>query len=131
MEHIFLFLLLYQKPKGEFHAGEAPEPSSEKQARVRKRKSPDSKSPHATAPKKETDSDSTVSLKFPTIIPHETKSPIRARDSQIARSLAIRKKYTMRLFNINTTQSQTEHPKFKIVTELQTYSSRIKSFNLM
>lgn len=52
------------------------------------------------APEKETDCDLTVSLKFPTVILHETKSPIKARDSQIARSLAIRKKYTIRLFNI-------------------------------
>lgn len=44
------------------------------------------------APKKETDCVLTVPLKFPSVIPHETKSPVKARDSQIARSLAMKKK---------------------------------------
>jgi hypothetical protein len=45
---------------------------------------------HMPLAKKETDFDLTVSIKFPTVILHETKSPIKAKDSQIARSLAIR-----------------------------------------
>lgn len=53
------------------------------------------------APKRETDFDLQCPY-FPSVTPHETKSPVKARNSPNARSLAVRKKYTIRLFNTNT-----------------------------